>query len=295
MRATPRGIRVRNAAVIVLALALLLTLVAALSGLGDRSARERCVATVDGGRVELSTEQMGHAATITAIAVRRGLPARAATIALATAFQESKIENIDYGDRDSLGLFQQRPSQGWGTPAQVQDPVYATNAFYDGLVKVDDYRTLPITEAAQAVQRSGFPDAYAQHETRARVLASALSGSSPASLGCVLDDDTSSASADADADRLSRAVAAELPRAGSQPVPDRDGVRLQMTQPAHVWVAAHWAVARADSLAVERVYADGRMWSRGSGKPTWETAAGAGVPPRGSREVVVLQQDTAPA
>ena len=78
-----------------------------------------CTATVDGHTVTLEPEQAENAALITAIAIKRGMPARAATIALATAYQESKLFNIDYGDRDSLGLFQQRPSQGWGTPEQV--------------------------------------------------------------------------------------------------------------------------------------------------------------------------------
>ena len=108
--------------------------------------------------------------------IRRGLPARAATIALATAMQESRLVNIDYGDRDSVGLFQQRPSQGWGTVEQIMDPVYATGKFSTTWSRSTGYQDLPVTEAAQAVQRSGFPDAYAQHEPRARAFASALTG-----------------------------------------------------------------------------------------------------------------------
>ena len=145
---------------------------------------EECVATVDGSTVVLDPEQAENAALITAIAVGRGLPARAATIALATAYQESDLANLEYGDADSLGLFQQRPSQGWGTEAEVMDPVYATNAFYDALAQVEDYRSLEITVAAQTVQRSAFPDAYADHEGDARVLASALSGNSPGAFSC---------------------------------------------------------------------------------------------------------------
>src|SRR6478735_956092 len=122
------------------------------------------------------------------------MPARAATIALATAYQESKLYNIDYGDRDSLGLFQQRPSQGWGSRAQLLDPLYATNAFYDGLAKVDGYEDMRITAAAQHVQRSAFPEAYADHEPDARVLASALSGNSPRAFSCRYDDDAEPAS-----------------------------------------------------------------------------------------------------
>jgi hypothetical protein len=148
--------------------------------------REHCAATDSGTSVDLDPEQMGNAAIIASVAVRRGLPARAATIAIATAIQESKLRNVDYGDRDSLGLFQQRPSMGWGTPAQLKDPVYASNAFYDVLVKVEGYRNLEITDAAQKVQRSAYPDAYAEHEPEARVLASALAGYSPAGITCVL-------------------------------------------------------------------------------------------------------------
>jgi hypothetical protein len=182
---TRRGRAVVGGSAALLTLAAAATAVVVLSQHGPL-APASCSATVDGTTVELSPEQMGHAATIAGIAGRRGLPARAATIGIATAMQESKLVNVDYGDRDSLGLFQQRPSQGWGTPAQVQDPVYATNAFYDVLVKVEGYRSLPITTAAQKVQRSGFPHAYAQHEPEARVLASALAGYSPAALTCRL-------------------------------------------------------------------------------------------------------------
>ncbi|GMA86037.1 hypothetical protein GCM10025868_12870 [Angustibacter aerolatus] len=143
---------------------------------------DECTATASGRGVDASPEQMGNAATIAGIALRRGLPARAATIAIATAIQESKAQNVDYGDRDSLGLFQQRPSQGWGTEAEVQDPVHATNAFYDALVKVRGYQGMEITKVAQKVQRSAYPEAYADHEPDARVLASALTGQSPAAL-----------------------------------------------------------------------------------------------------------------
>ncbi|MFL6100169.1 MAG: hypothetical protein ACJ71T_09475, partial [Actinomycetales bacterium] len=131
-----------------------------------------CTAVAGGRTVTLDAEQAGNAAIITGIAVKRRLPARAATIAIATALQESKLRNISYGDRDSAGLFQQRPSQGWGTKAQVTDPVYASNAFYDVLVKIEGYRSLSVTKAAQKVQRSAFPSAYADHEADARVLAS---------------------------------------------------------------------------------------------------------------------------
>ena len=112
------------------------------------------------------------------------MPERAITIALATALQESALRNLDHGDRDSLGLFQQRPSKGWGSAAQIRDPVYSAREFYAHLAKVPGYSRLPLTEAAQRVQRSGFPQAYAKHEPDATLLAAALTGRSAASLTC---------------------------------------------------------------------------------------------------------------
>src|SRR5215207_9558571 len=123
------------------------TLVAIRLGVGPLPDPEGCTARVAGRAVKLDTEQSENAALISAIAVQRGLPARAASIALATAYQESKITNIEHGDRDSLGLFQQRPSQGWGTEEQILNPYFAINAFYDALVKIDGYEDMRITEA----------------------------------------------------------------------------------------------------------------------------------------------------
>src|SRR5699024_9297828 len=135
---------------------------------------EECQATALGESVSFQPDQMHHASTIVLLGVKRGLPARAGSIAIATAIQESKLRNLTYGDRDSLGLFQQRPSQGWGTQEQLQDPIYATNAFYDALTKVDGWQDMVITEIAQEVQRSAYPEAYADHEHEGRTIASAL-------------------------------------------------------------------------------------------------------------------------
>lgn len=157
-------------------------------GVGPLPDPEGCTAQVDGLVVDLTLEQAENASVIAAIGVRRGLPARAVSIALATAYQESKIRNLDHGDRDSLGLFQQRPSQGWGSEEQIRDPFYATNAFYDALVEIDGYQDMRITEAAQRVQRSGFPEAYEDHAADARALASALTGySAGGAFTCVVD------------------------------------------------------------------------------------------------------------
>ncbi|MFE9609033.1 heavy metal transporter [Streptomyces sp. NPDC006012] len=129
-------------------------------------------------------EQAVNAATITAVGTGRGMPERAVTVALATALQESGLHNLGHGDRDSIGLFQQRPSQGWGTEKQIMDPAYAAGAFFEHLAKVPGYTRLPVTVAAQRVQRSGFPEAYAKHEQDAALLAAALTGRTAASLTC---------------------------------------------------------------------------------------------------------------
>ncbi|MEV6986756.1 C40 family peptidase [Sphaerisporangium sp. NPDC051017] len=124
----------------------------------------------------LDAEQQSNAALIVQLAMEHGLPTRAAVIAIATALQESQLRNLRYGHLDSLGLFQQRPSQGWGTPAQILDPRFATSTFYDHLVKMTHWEQLSLTRAAQAVQRSGRPDAYAQWEPLAQRLVDALAG-----------------------------------------------------------------------------------------------------------------------
>ena len=129
--------------------------------------------------ITLTTEQMANAATIAEVGRARGLPERAIVIALATAMQESTLRNLDYGDRDSLGLFQQRPSQGWGTPQQVQDPVYAAGIFYDRLVQVPDWQSLRVTDASQRVQRSAYPELYEKWAGMAQQLSTALATDSP--------------------------------------------------------------------------------------------------------------------
>ena len=250
-----------------------------------------CTAEVDGHTVEVDLEQAENAALISAISAQRGMPARAASIALATAYQESKLYNIDYGDRDSVGLFQQRPSQGWGTVAQLMDPVYATNAFFDALQDVDGYETMAITVAAQEVQRSAFPDAYADHEQDGRALASALTGNSPRALWCDVPGDAGEASDEIDesglVDRASvvrrdlEARFGPLSLGGFEPGGVSSG---HMEGSAHYegraidvffrpinadnrkrgWAMASYLVANADRLEVRTIIFDDRIWHAGS-------------------------------
>ncbi|WP_425555429.1 hypothetical protein [Kitasatospora kazusensis] len=255
---------------------------------------EGCKVNTTAGQGSLDIAQASNAATITAVTIARGLPERAATIALATAMQESKLRNLAGGDRDSVGLFQQRPSQGWGTAEQIQDPVYATNKFLDSLVRVPGYASLPLTDAAQAVQKSGYPQAYAKHETNATLLASVFTGRSPAALDCVVHEFVAAPAADgtpaadaaaasaapasaqspgvadrvrrefgravvaapaAKADKDPRTVLAVTPQAAAGTASGPDAQRQGG------WAVAQWAVAHSQELGIGVVAYDGKVWS----------------------------------
>lgn len=267
--------RLRRTIILLLALALVAGAIYAVVTVLQRSetlVTERCVAVVGSDSYELATDQAANAALITAIAVQRGLPPRAATIAVATAMQESKLRNIGHGDEvgpDSRGLFQQRPSQGWGTEAEVMDPVYATNAFYDHLLKVPGYETMAITDAAQAVQHSAYPQAYAQQEPMGRAYASALTGHSERALDCTLRaPDT--------AGDPSAVVTAMTTAFGSLPaVAQGRTVQLNITG-AQAWAVAQWAVANAKDLSVTQVDVTGATWNRQDHKGWQDSAAASG-------------------
>lgn len=169
----------------------LLMVVAAATG-GFSSAEEvaagpgasiTCVGVSANG-VSLSQEQAENAAKIIEVAKRLKVSPRGQVVAIATAFQESTLRNLDHGDRDSLGLFQQRPSQGWGTPAEIRNVEKSTEAFFGrakhtnnrGLLDVKGWTSMPVTVAAQSVQASGYPEAYAQHEAKSVAIVEAASG-----------------------------------------------------------------------------------------------------------------------
>jgi hypothetical protein len=213
------------------------------------------------------------------------------SIALATAYQESKIRNLDHGDRDSLGIFQQRPSMGWGTAKQITDPYYAANKFYDELEKVDGYQSMRITEAAQKVQRSGFPEAYEDHAADGRALASALTGySTGGAFSCVVRGEEGNvqkvraSGLTKRAERVRRDLErafGDLPLGGFAPGGVKDG---HMAGSAHYdgraidvfvrpvnetnnrkgWAIAQYLVAHADRLQVQHVIFDARIWTEGS-------------------------------
>ncbi len=212
-----------------------------------------CVAAGPPGSADytLTTTQADHAATIAGVGMRMGIPDHAVSVALATALQESGLKNLSGGDRDSAGLFQQRPSMGWGTYAQVTDPVHASTAFYSRLRAEPDWTTLSVTQAAQLVQRSAKPDAYAKWESEARTTASALTGERAAAFTCHGLKITASRAG------LVPAALAEL---GTS---DLSGAHDQ----ARGWAIGAWLVAHAYRLGVDRVTFDGRTWTARSG--TW--------------------------
>ncbi|WP_306459362.1 hypothetical protein [Aeromicrobium wangtongii] len=261
-------------------LGLVLALVLFGTAVRDRAPlrAEFCVAEVGETRAQVDLEQGRWASLIAAIAQQRGLPPRATTIAIATAFQESKIHNIDYGDRDSVGLFQQRPSQGWGTVAQIMDPHYSIGAFYDALVKVRGYESMIINDAAQLVQRSGHPGAYAQHEDYARALASSLRGYSPAKFTCQINpgsigsttavvDDVRAAFGDITVTR--KGDSASWPLSGRP-----DDVE------ARGWAIAHYLVGQASARGISKISFDGRTWTAAHSDRGWAED------PKASRSVV---------
>ncbi len=232
-------------------------------GSGPLPDPEGCQASLAGRTVRLDPAQAENATLIAAIGVRRGLPARAVSIALATAYQESKIRNLAGGDRDSIGLFQQRPSQGWGTPKQVRNPYYSINAFYDVLAKVENYQSMRITEAAQKVQRSGFPDAYQDHAPDARALASVLTGySSGGKFSCVVHQPSGKGSGDRVVNLVERAYGnVGIARTGT-----RQDVALAVTGAAGQrlgWSVAAFLVAHGGHLKQDRVAFDGKQWNTG--------------------------------
>ncbi|GAA3141025.1 heavy metal transporter [Streptomyces rectiviolaceus] len=234
----------------------------------------------DGASYEFGAEQAQNAATVAAVGTSRGMPERAVTIALATALQESGLRNISHGDRDSLGLFQQRPSQGWGNERQIMDPAYSAARFYAHLEDVPGYSRLPLTVAAQRVQRSGYPQAYAKHEPDAALLAAALTGRAPATLTC----ESPAADEPGDPAKVRAALVRDFGRdvapesgSGTVTVPvDATTATTESGAEQRGWELAHWAVAQASTLGIERVSYGGREWSAADSGQEWRKPGKAG-------------------
>jgi hypothetical protein len=210
----------------------------------------------------LDAEQAMHATTIAGVGKRMGMPDHAVSVALATAFLESRLHNLSYGDRDSVGLFQQRPSQGWGTPAQIMTPRYAAAAFYEHLARVPNWQALAVTDAAQRVQRSALPNGYARYEPEARTLAQATTGEVPAGLTCHPTIPSS-----APTGSLQQAMTQEL------------GLRsLDVSLAAgRGWTVATWLVAHAQPFRITSVAYAGQRWTPAAGSWVADPSVGSVV------------------
>jgi hypothetical protein len=211
----------------------------------------QCTARGAAGTFVLTPDQAANATTIAAVGKRLGLPDHAVSVALAASLQESRLHNLSGGDRDSIGLFQQRPSQGWGTPSQIADPVYAATAFYDHLAHVPDWASRSVTDAAQAVQRSAAPSAYGAWESEARTLAAALTGEVSGAFSCRF--------APPHGQPLRAEMAAAMSRELGAPTlaATVDGPRG--------WLVASWIIGHARQYRVTSVTFAGRRWTPRSG------------------------------
>lgn len=219
----------------------------------------------DFGDYTLDLDQAQVASTVVGVVLQRKLSERAAVLTIGAALQESKLRNLPagQGDRDSVGILQQRPSQGWGTAAQIADVHYATGKFLDGVVKVPNWESEPLASVVQSVQFSADGDAYAQHEAEAQQISDALMGSRPAAVSCRFGKPTEVASPAA----LSAAVRTDLPVA--TPVLASRGVSV----PGAGWATSAWFVCNADRLGIDSVSYAGQRWVRSKG---WRADTGAG-------------------
>ena len=237
--------------------------------------RPQCSVILGSEKYVLAPDQARYAAVIAAAGLNRGLERHEVTIALATARQESKIRNISYGDTagpDSRGLFQQRPSQGWGTQEQVMDPWYAADRFYQELETLPNYHSLSVTEAAQAVQRSAYPDAYARHEQLGTAFARALTEGEPGALNCALKP-ADAAEAELSAKELQTLLGRFGQSIGETTEVTRDGNVLQLTVSSdqNGWRLANWALANAQAANVVQISYNGLEWNRA--KRSWSAGA----------------------
>ena len=273
------GLGVGVVVIAVLLIIGVLVVVRVTGAAGPLPGEERCVGRAGGNTVAVDLDQAHYASVIVGLSVRRDLPPRAGSIAMATVYQESDIRNLDYGDRDSIGLFQQRPSQGWGSEKQLLDPYYSTGKFYDALVKIHGWQDEDITTIAQKIQVSGHPDAYRDHEQDGRVLASTLAGETHASFSCLVRGGSAGQPAQLKS-ALSKTFGVKAARSGST-------VTIKATSTDIAWAYAHFCVANAKQYGVTRVELGGRSWTTSStGLPSWVSVKTPG--PKSSPKTVTI-------
>jgi hypothetical protein len=233
-----------------------------------------CTAASGGEDIPLGTGQAGIAATIAGVAVRDALPVRAVTVAYATAMQESKLQDLTYGDRDSVGVFQQRPSQGWGPRTDLENPVYATSKFFGALVKVPGYQQLPIYQAAQDVQHSADGFAYAQYGPMAAHMAVAFTGQDPHAVWCWYSQKiTGTARDDAATTQLAQTFGPQRARPSADP-----GLIVRVADPRKGWVMAAWLVSHAQQYQISYVSYAGYRWTAADGARGWARSDSSAPP-----------------
>jgi hypothetical protein len=228
-----------------------------------------CTAGSGHSAVALDPEQAQIAATIAGVAHRQRMPSHAVTVAYAAAMQESHLHNLGYGDRDSVGVFQQRPSQGWGPASKLIDPVYATTKFFKALALVQGYRRLPVYKAAQAVQHSADGYAYQQYQPIAARLTVAFTGASPRAVWC-WPPGTTARTGQFAAARLALVQAfGPLPSRSSASPGDAPSLLVRAAHAAVGWAVAAWLVTHAGRYSLRQVSYAGFRWLASSGGAGW--------------------------
>ncbi|HUZ39095.1 MAG TPA: hypothetical protein VMV17_22450 [Streptosporangiaceae bacterium] len=228
-----------------------------------------CQAGTGAAAISLDSEQAAIAATIAGVAHQQAMPARAVVIAYAAAMQESKMHNLSYGDRDSVGVFQQRPSEGWGPARDLKNPVYASTKFFQALAKVPDYQRKPVYRAAQAVQHSADGYAYVQYEPEATALATAFTGHSAHAVWCWPSGSDPPA---ANLTAARRALAETFGPVGSHRTAtpgDAPTMVVRAPRAALGWAVATWLVTHASSYGIHDIRYDGLVWRAASGGRGW--------------------------
>ena len=242
-------------------------------------ARNGCQANSGTAAVQLDTQQGAIAATIAGVAHAHGLVTDAVTIAYATAMQESHLHDLDSGDLDSVGVFQQRPSQGWGTRRQLKDPVYAASAFFNALVRVRGYLHLPVQIAAQDVQHSADGAAYARYQQQAARMAVAFTGQQPHAVWCWYTPQASGKPAVvAVRSGLVQAFGLlDVRLAGGRGDAD-PAANVRVGQHAVGWAVADWLVTHASEYRISSVRYAGYRWTMSAGNQGWtpDPAASSG-------------------
>jgi hypothetical protein len=266
--------RVRTAAAAVVIIVAVLISYLALKTTQARLRPTGCVAGPAGQAIGLSPSQADIAATIAGVASARSMPTRAVAIAYATAWQESKLTNLDYGTSDSVGVFQQRPSEGWGTARQIENPVYATGRFFQALARVPRYQRLPIAVAAQDVQHSADGSAYGQYATAGTAMAEAFTGLVPHAVWCSYGSPVGEGRLMAARRALTSAFGTLAGTVKADPE-----VRVDVTGPHQGWAVAAWLVSNAATFGIQTVdYQSYRWMAASSGRWKHVSASRGGRP-----------------